>query len=125
VAAAAAAGGGGEDHSAACALARVAAYEAWQDALSAAKANAGPAEAACADFRSDKKKQACFYQASAEARSTQAARDNLIAAGTAARDAVHAVKDNAKNPAIARARVASEAAFTACSSGGAGDAGPS
>jgi serine/threonine protein kinase len=123
-AAAAAAAGGGDDHSAACAIARVAAYEAWQEALIAAKANAGPAEAACADFRSDKKKQACFYQASAEARSTQAARDNLIAAGNAARDAVHAVKDNAKNPAIARARVASEAAFTACGGSTGGDAGP-
>jgi serine/threonine protein kinase len=119
-AAVAAAAAGGDEHSASCAIARVTAYEAWQDALSAAKANAGAAEAACADFRSDKKKQACFYQASAETRATQAARDNLIAAGNAARDTVHAVKDDPKNPAIARARVASEAAFTACSGSDAG-----
>ena len=103
-----------DDRTGPCAVARIAGYQAWQEALAKAKVNAGPAEAACADFRSDKKKQACYYAAMAETRATQAARDASIAGGAAAREAVKAVKDDPKNEAIARARAASEAAFAAC-----------
>jgi hypothetical protein len=53
-------------------------------------------------------------------RATQAARDAIIEGGPAARDALRAVKDDAKNDAIARARTASLAAFDACGD----DAGP-
>jgi hypothetical protein len=97
-----------------CAVAKVAAYHAWQDALAKAKTLAGPAQAACAELWSDKKKQGCYYVASAEIRSTQAARDNVITGGPAARDAVKNVKDDAKNEGIARAHAASDKAFTAC-----------
>ncbi len=97
-----------------CAGAKVTGYQAWQEALAKAKAIAGSAEAACADFRSDRKKQACFYAAMAESRTAQAARDAVIAGGDAFHDAVKAVKDDPKNPALARALTASEAAFAAC-----------
>ncbi len=103
-----------DDVSPECAVARVAAYHAWQDALTKAKALAGSAQAACADLWGDKKKQACYYVASAGVRTTQAARDAIINGGPAARDAVKNVKDDPKNDAIARARAASDRAFTAC-----------
>ncbi len=97
-----------------CADAKIASYLAWQEAVAKAKTLAQPAEAACADMWSDTKKQACYHNALAELRATQAARDSVIAGGSAARDAVKAVKDDAKNEAIARARTASLAAFDAC-----------
>jgi hypothetical protein len=97
-----------------CALAKIASYQAWQEALAKAKTTAGPAEAACADIWSDSKKQACYRAATAQVRSTQAARDAVIAGGGHAREAVNNVKDDPKNEAIARARAASQAAFSAC-----------
>jgi serine/threonine-protein kinase len=103
-----------DEHSAPCAIAKIAGYQAWQDALSKAKLNARPAEAACADIWNEKRKQGCFYAAMAETRTTQAARDAIIAGGAAARDAVKAVKDDPKNDAIAAARTASEVAFSTC-----------
>ncbi|HTQ42963.1 MAG TPA: hypothetical protein VMI75_09440, partial [Polyangiaceae bacterium] len=78
-----------------------------------------PAQAACAGMWSDSRKQACYSSALAEVRATQAARDSVINGGSAARDAVAAVKDDAKNEAIARARAVSLAAFEEC-----GDTGP-
>jgi hypothetical protein len=103
-----------DDHSVGCAVAKVGAYKIWQDAHSTAKTSAGPAEGACADLWSDKKKQACYYAATAGVRTTLAARDAVIKGGTVAREAVKNVKDDPKNEAIARARAASEAAFSAC-----------
>ena len=103
-----------DDHGPQCALAKVASYRVWQEAAAKAKTNAAPAEAACADLWNDTKKQACYRSAMAEIRATQAARDTVIAGGGPAREAVRAVKDDAKNEAIARARAASLAAFTAC-----------
>lgn len=103
----------------ACPQAKIASYLAWQEALTKAKALAQPAEAACADMWSDSKKQACYHNALAEVHATQAARDAVIAGGSAAHDAVKAVKDDPKNEAIARARTASLAGFDAC-----GDPGP-
>jgi serine/threonine protein kinase len=103
-----------DDRSASCALAKIAAYRAWQDALARAKVNAAPAEAACADLWSDTKKQACYRSAMAQIRATQAARDTVIAGGAAAVDAVKAAKDDPKNDAVARGRAASQAAFAAC-----------
>lgn len=97
-----------------CAEAKIASYEAWQEALTKAKALAQPAEAVCADMWSDAKKQACYRGALSEVRATQGARDSVIAGGAAAHDAVKSVKDDAKNEAIARARAASLAAFDAC-----------
>jgi serine/threonine protein kinase len=108
-----------DDHSGPCAVAKIAGYEAWQEALAKSKLNAGPAEAACADMRSEKKRQGCFYYATSETRTTQAARDAIIIGGPAAHDAVHAVKDDPKNPAVAKAHAASDAVFLACE----GDAG--
>ena len=81
-----------DDRSAPCALAKIAGYQAWQDALAKAKVNAAPAEAACADIWSDTKKQACYRAAMAQIRATQAARDAVIAGGAAAREAVRAVE---------------------------------
>jgi serine/threonine-protein kinase len=107
--------------SGACALAKIASYQVWQEALAKAKTNAGPAEAACADIWSDSKKQACYRAATAQVRGAQAARDAVIAGGGHAREAVAAVKDDPKNEAIARARTASQAAFAAC---GEEDGGP-
>jgi len=103
-----------DDRSASCALAKVAAYRVWQEAVGKAKANAAPAEAACADLWSDTKKQACYRAAMAQIRATQGARDAVIAGGAVAVEAVRGVREDAKNEAIARARVASQAAFTAC-----------
>jgi hypothetical protein len=103
-----------EDTPPECAVAKVAAYHAWQDALAKAKTLAGSAQAACADMWSEKKRQACYYVASGEIRATQAARDSVITGGPAARDAVKAVKDDPKNDVIARARAASDRAFTVC-----------
>jgi hypothetical protein len=103
-----------DDGSGPCAVARVASYQAWNDALTRAKVSAGPAEAACGDLWNEKKKQACYHTAMAEIRATQTARDAVIGGGAAAREAVKGVKDDPKNDAIARARTASEAAFTTC-----------
>ena len=97
-----------------CAIAKIAAYHAWQDALTKAKALAAPGQAACADIWSDKKKQVCYYAASQEVRTTLAARDAVVNGGPAAREAVKNVKDDPKNDVIARARAASDKAFTAC-----------
>lgn len=97
-----------------CPEAKIAGYLAWQDALTKAKTLAQPAEAACAEMWSDSKKQACYHNALAEVRATQAARDSAIAGGAAAHDAVKAVKDDPKNEVIARARAASQAAFDTC-----------
>ena len=58
---------------------------------------------------SDKKKQACYYGASAGPRTAQAARDTVMKGGAAAREAVKNVKDDPKNEAVLRARTASEA----------------
>ena len=68
-----------------CAVAKIAAYHAWQDALTKAKALAGPA---------------------------QAAFDPQLFVRT--RDAVKAVKDDPKNEVIARARAASDKALATC-----------
>ncbi len=103
-----------DDVSPACAVAKIAAYHAWQDTLAKAKSLAAPAQAACADLWSDKKKQNCYYLASAGVRTTQAARDTVVNGGPAARDAVKAVKDDARNDVIVRARAASDRAFAAC-----------
>ncbi len=107
-----------DDRSAACALAKVAAYREWQEAVAKAKTNAAPAEAGCAALWSDTKKQACYRAAMAQIRATQAARDAVIAGGTAAVEAVQGTRDDAKNEAIARGRAASQAAFAACADEG-------
>jgi hypothetical protein len=107
-----------DDRSAACALAKIAAYRAWQEAVAKAKVNAAPVEAGCAELWSDTKKQACYRAAMAQIRATQAARDAVIAGGTVAIEAVQGTRDDAKNEAIARGRVASQAAFTACADEG-------
>jgi hypothetical protein len=101
-----------------CAVAKVIGYQAWQEALGKAKASASSAEANCSSIWSDKKKQGCYYAATANVRATQAARDAFITGGAAAHDAVNSVKDDPKNEAIARARAASEAAFAACDGDG-------
>jgi len=107
-----------DDRPASCALARVAAYRAWQEAIARAKVNAAPAQAACADEWSDKRKQACFYAATATVRTSQAARDALMAGGPAAREAVKGVKEDQRNDALARARVAADAVFAGCDDDG-------
>ena len=107
-----------DDRSGSCALARVAAYRAWQEAIAKAKVNAGPAQAACADEWSDRRKQACYYAASATIRTSQAARDAIMAGGSAAREAVKNVKDDPKNDALARARASADAVFAACDDDG-------
>jgi hypothetical protein len=103
-----------DDRTASCAVAKVAAYGAWQEAIAKAKVIAAPAEASCADAWSDKRKQACYYAATATIRTSQAARDALMTAGSAAREAVKAVKDDPKNDALARARTSADAVFVAC-----------
>jgi hypothetical protein len=103
-----------DDRAAPCAIAKVASYLAWQEALVKAKANASGAEAACASIWSESRKQACYYTAMSTIRSTQAARDAVIAGGPTAHDAVRNVKDEPKNEAIAHARSASDQAFAAC-----------
>jgi hypothetical protein len=107
-----------DDRSAPCALAKVANYQAWQEALVRAKANASGPEAACSSIWSENRRQACYYAAMSSIRATQAARDAVIAGGATARDAVRNVKDDPKNEAIARARSASETAFAACEDDG-------
>jgi hypothetical protein len=103
-----------EEVNAACAVAKVAAYQAWQEALTKAKALAAPAQASCADAWGDRKRQACYYAASAGVRATQAARDTVIPGDGAAREAAKNVKDDPRNDAIARARAASDKAFADC-----------
>jgi serine/threonine protein kinase len=107
-----------DDRAAPCALAKVASYQLWQEALVRAKASAAGAEAACSSIWSESRRQACYYAAMSGIRATQAARDAVIAGGAAAHDAVKNVKDDSKNEAIARARSASEAAFAACEDDG-------
>jgi hypothetical protein len=107
-----------DDRSASCAMAKVAAYKVWQEAIAKAKVNAGPAQAACADEWSDRRKQACYYAASATVRTSQAARDALMTGGSAAREAVKNVKDDPKNDALARARASADAVFMACDDDG-------
>ena len=107
-----------DDRTASCAVAKVAAYSAWQAAIVKAKANAAPAQAACGDEWSDRKKQACYYAATATIRTSQAARDALMTGGSAARDAVKGVKDDPKNDALARARTSADAVFAACGDDG-------
>jgi serine/threonine-protein kinase len=104
--------------SAPCAVAKIAAYQAWQEALTKAKTLAAPAEANCAGMWSDQRKQACYHAAMAPVRAAQAARDSVIAGGVPARDAVKGVKDDPKNEAVARARASSESAFAACGESG-------
>jgi hypothetical protein len=99
-----------EETNAACAIA----YQAWQEALTKAKALAAPAQAACADAWGDRKRQACYYVASASVRTTQAARDAVVPGDGAAREAVKSVKDEPRNDSIARARAASDKAFAEC-----------
>ncbi|HEY8041122.1 MAG TPA: hypothetical protein VIF15_15050 [Polyangiaceae bacterium] len=106
--------GPAEETNAACAVAKVAAYQAWQEAMTRAKALAAPAQASCADAWTDRKRQACYYAASTGVRTTQAARDAVIPGDGAARDTVKAVKDDPRNEAIARARAASDRAFAEC-----------
>jgi hypothetical protein len=107
-----------DDRSAPCALAKVAGYQAWQEALAKAKVNATSAEAACGEIWSDRRKQACYYAAMSEIRTTQAARDAVMQGGAAAREALKSVRDDAKNDAIARARSASDAVSAACGDDG-------
>jgi hypothetical protein len=107
-----------DDRAAPCALAKVASYQLWQEALVKAKANATGAEAACSSIWSENRRQACYYAAMSGIRATQAARDAVIAGGAAARDAVKSVKDDSKNETITRARSSSEAAFAACEDDG-------
>ena len=110
----AAAAGLTEETNAVCAVAKVAAYQAWQQAAAKAKSLAAPAQAACADGWTDRKRQACYYAASTGVRTTQAARDAVIPGDGAARESVKAVKDDPRNDAIAGARAASEKAFADC-----------
>jgi serine/threonine-protein kinase len=107
-----------DDRSAPCAIAKVAGYQAWQEALAKAKVNATSAEAACGEIWSDRRKQACYYAAMSGIRTTQAARDAVMQGGAVARDALKSVRDDAKNDAIARARSASDAVFAACGDDG-------
>lgn len=107
-----------DDRSASCAVAKVAAYGVWQEAIAKAKVNAGPAQAACADEWGDKRKQACYYAASATIRTSQAARDALMRGGSGAREAVKGVKDDPKNDALARARASADSVFMACDDDG-------
>jgi len=103
-----------EETNAACAVAKVAAYQAWQEALTKAKALAAPAQASCADAWGDRKRQACYYAASSGVRTTQAARDTVIPGDGAAHEAVRSVKDDPRNDALPRARAASDRAFADC-----------
>ena len=107
-----------DDRTASCAVAKVAAYGAWQEAIAKAKVNATPAQAACADSWSDRRKQACYYAAMATIRTSQAARDALMIGGSAAREAVKGLKDDPKNDALVRARASADAVFAACDDDG-------
>jgi serine/threonine protein kinase len=103
-----------DDRSGPCAIAKVAGYQAWQEALAKARANASGAEAACASIWNERRKQACFYVALSGVRAIQTARDSVVVGGGVAHDALRNVKDDPKNDAIVRARDASQAAFAAC-----------
>ncbi len=98
----------------ACASAKTNAYTAWQDALGKARQLAGPAEAQCRNILTSQHRQSCMVAASAAARLVQVARDTAMKGGTAARNAVKNVHDDAHNSSIATAKTASQAAFTAC-----------
>jgi hypothetical protein len=102
-----------DDRKAACAVAKIEAYEAWQDAVAKAKTNAQAAGAKCSDMW-ERKKQACYYAAFAGVRTAQGARDAVIEGGATAREAVKNVKDDPKNEAIVHARTTSTAAWAAC-----------
>lgn len=117
-AASASASASADDRSAPCALAKVASYQAWQDALARAKASAAGAEAACSSIRNDRRKQGCYYAAMSAIRAIQAARDAVIAGGAGARDAVRSIREDPKNETIARARSATDTAFAACADDG-------
>jgi serine/threonine-protein kinase len=106
------------DRSAPCAIAKVASYLAWQEAVVKAKSSASGAEGACASLWGESKRQGCYWAATSNIRATQGARDTAIAGGAAARDAVKSVKDDPKNEAIGRARSASDTAFAACEEDG-------
>jgi hypothetical protein len=97
-----------------CAVAKLAAYQAWQGAIDKAKALAAPAEAKCTSLWTDSKKQACYGAALQSVRSAESARNASIKGGAAARDAVKKVRDDPTNDAIGRARAASSSAFDAC-----------
>jgi len=107
-----------DDRSVPCALAKVAAYQAWQEALAKAKVIASAAEASCGGIRNDRRKQGCYYAAMSGIRTAQAARDSVMQGGAAAREALKGVKDDARNDAVARARSASDAVFAACGDDG-------
>jgi serine/threonine-protein kinase len=107
-----------DDRSGPCALAKVAGYQAWQEALVKAKTNATAGEAACSEIRNDKRKQGCYYAAMSGIRTAQAARDSIIAGGAVAHEAMKGVKDDPKNDAIAHARSASDLVFAACGDDG-------
>jgi hypothetical protein len=107
-----------DDRTVSCAVAKVAAYKEWTEAIAKAKVNAGPSQAACSDEWSDRRKQACYYAATATVRTSQTARDALMTGGAAARDAVKNVKDDPKNDALARARASADAVFAACDEDG-------
>jgi hypothetical protein len=103
-----------DDRAAECAIAKVAAYKAWHEALQKAKALATAAETQCTDAWSDRRKQACYYAATAEVRAAQSARDAVMLGPSAAREAVKGVKDDPKNDAIAAARAASDKLAPSC-----------
>jgi hypothetical protein len=98
----------------ACASAKSAAYAAWQDALGKAKQIAAPAEAQCSHILTSQHRQSCLATANAAMRLVQAARDNAMKGGAAARNSVKNVRDDARSSAIAPAKAASQAAFAAC-----------
>lgn len=97
-----------------CAIAKVAAYQAWDEALAKAKTAAAPGEAKCADLWTQAKKDACYYAASQVVRVAQAARDTVMKGGARARETVKKAKNDPQNDAIGQARAASEAAFQEC-----------
>ncbi len=107
-----------DDRAGPCAMARVAAYRAWTEAIAKAKLIAAPAQAVCADEWTDKKKQACYYTANATVRTAQAAREAVMTGGSTTRDVLQAVKDDPKNDALPRARTASDAVLAACDEDG-------
>jgi hypothetical protein len=107
-----------DDRTVSCAVARVAAYRAWTEAIAKEKVVTAPAQAACADKWSDANKQACYYAATATIRTSQTARDALMTSVSAAREAVKGVKDDPKNDALARARTSADAVLQACDDDG-------
>jgi serine/threonine protein kinase len=107
-----------EDRSGPCALAKVAGFQAWQEALAKAKVNATGAEVACASIWNEKRKQACYYVAMSGIRAIQAARDAVITGGDTAREAIRSVKDDPKNDALVHARAAGQTALSVCEGDG-------